>query len=98
MNNSRGFLLIETAAVFLLAGILLLGALKLYGSGIRLQQKKQQLQQSWQAVQQWFYCGESASDWQIQENVTESENLKIKEVRIVDDEGKICGNLVWVEK
>lgn len=98
MKNSSGFLLIETATVFLLTGILLLGAVKLYGSGIHLQQQKQQAEQAWQMGQKRLFGEKTDADWQITENSSTSQGLMIKEIRIMDNEGKICCNLVWVEK
>lgn len=98
MKNSSGFLLIETAAVFLLTGILLLGAIKLYGSGIRRQQQKYQDEQAWQMGQKRLFGDKTDADWQITENSSTSQGLIIKEIRIMNNEGKICSNLVWVEK
>ncbi len=98
MKKNRGFLLLETAAVFLLTGILLLGALKLYGSGIRLQQRKQQLEKAWQAGQLQLFTGRTDTGWFVQENTFAQDGLIMKEVQILDDEGKICCNLVQIEK
>ncbi len=98
MKNSKGFLLIETAAVFLLTGILLMGALKLYGSGIRLLQRRQQLENAWQAGQLELFTGETADGWQIRENISADQGKIMKEVQILNHEGKICCNLVRLEK
>lgn len=98
MKKNRGFLLIETAAVFLLTGVLLLGALKLYGSSIRLQQRKQQLEKAWQAGQLQFFAGKTDDGFIVRENALEQNGLIMKEVQILDDKGKICCNLVQMEK
>lgn len=98
MKKNRGFLLIETAAVFLLTGVLLLGALKLYGSGIRLQQRKQQLEKTWQAGQLQLFTGKADDGFIVRENALEQDGLIMKEVQILDDKGKICCNLVQIEK
>lgn len=98
MKKNRGFLLIETAAVFLLTGVLLLGALKLYGSGIRLQQRKQQLEKAWQAGQLQLFTGKTDDGFIVRENALEQDGLIMKEVQILDDKEKICCNLVQIEK
>ena len=98
MKKNRGFLLIETAAVFLLTGILLLGALKFYGSSIRLQQRKQQLEKAWQAGQLQLFTDNTDDGFIVRENALEQDGLIMKEVQILDDKGKICCNLVQIEK
>lgn len=68
------------------------------GSGIRLQQRKQQLEKAWQAGQLQLFTGKTDDGFIVRENALEQDGLIMKEVQILDDKGKICCNLVQMEK
>lgn len=98
MKESKGFLLIETAAVFLLAGILLLAAVRLYGSCIRLQQRSNKLSQAWQMGQQAFFLGTVSAGWRIAETEEFHDGLHVRKLQVQDEQGEIWCSLVCIEK
>lgn len=100
MNSSKGFLLIETAAMILLVSIVLLAGLKMYGTCILWMQKNNELQQINCYLLQYRYHAKPEislpGGLQTEENKTEAGKMVIKEVQVKDGEKIIC-NMVWAE-
>lgn len=97
MYSSKGFLLLETMAVLLLAVILCSLVLKMYGSCLLWMQKNKTLAESYVYMQQYRYdtgATEAPRGLQVTENVREKDGFIIKEIHLRDDD-KVILNLFW---